>query len=103
MIDDLLRFGTLQPLWSGARLLTIDPELAQRSDLPVRRGALVVKVYPDSPAAQAGLAEKDIIVNVGGHAVTAREDVTTALYTAAVGDPVPAEVRRGARPKLPGT
>jgi len=97
VIEDLLRFGTLQPLWSGARLLTIDPELAQRSDLAVRRGALVVKVYPDSPAAQAGLAEKDIIVSVGGHAVAAREDVTTALYTAAAGDPVQAEVRRGAK------
>jgi len=97
VIDDLLRFGELQPLWSGARLLTVDPELAQRSDLPVRRGALVMKVYPDSPAATAGLAERDVIVSVGGHAVASREDVTTALYTAAVGDPVPAEVRRGGK------
>lgn len=97
VIEDLLRFGELQPVWTGARLMTIDPELAQRSELPVKRGALVVKVYPDSPAAQAGLAEKDIVVSVGGHAVTAREDVTTALYTAAIGDPVQAEVRRGAK------
>jgi serine protease Do len=96
VIDDLLRFGELQPLWTGARLLSVDPELSQRFDLPVRRGALVMKVYPDSPADAAGLAEKDVIVSVGGHPVASREDVTTALYTAAVGDPVRAEVRRGA-------
>src|SRR5262249_50987167 len=90
VIDDLLRFGELQPRWSGVRLLTVDPELAQRYDLPVRRGAMVFRVYPDSPAAEAGLAEKDVLVAVGGHAVAAREDVTTALYTASVGAPVQA-------------
>jgi serine protease Do len=97
VIDDLLRFGELQPLWSGARLLTVDPELAQRYDLPVKRGAMVFRLYPDSPAVAAGLAEKDVIVSMGGHAVAAREDVTTALYTATAGAAVQAEVRRGAK------
>jgi serine protease Do len=96
VVDDLLRFGELQPLWTGARLVTVDPELARRYGLgSVRRGALVLKVSPGSPAAEAGLREKDVIVSVGGHAVAAREDVTTALYTAAAGAPVDAEVRRG--------
>ncbi|HSK77026.1 MAG TPA: trypsin-like peptidase domain-containing protein [Thermoanaerobaculia bacterium] len=95
VVDDLLRFGELQPLWTGVRLVTVDPELARRSELPVRRGALVFRVYPDSPAAQAGLKEQDVIVSVGGHPVLAREDVTTALYTAELGSPVQLEVRRG--------
>src|SRR3954470_11523656 len=96
VVDDLLRFGELQPLWTGARLVTVDPELARRYGLgTVRRGALVLKVSPASPAAEAGLREKDVITAVGGHAVTAREDVTTALYTAAAGAAVDAEVRRG--------
>ena len=30
VVDDLLRFGELQPLWLGMRLVTIDPELAAR-------------------------------------------------------------------------
>src|SRR5436305_4472682 len=96
VVDDLLRFGELQPLWTGARLVSVDPELARRYGLgAVRRGALVLKVSPDSPAAEAGLREKDVIVSIGGHAGAAREDVTTALYTAAAGAPVDAEVRRG--------
>ena len=34
VVDDLLRFGALQPLWTGLRLLTVDPELARRYELP---------------------------------------------------------------------
>ncbi|HYX23454.1 MAG TPA: trypsin-like peptidase domain-containing protein [Thermoanaerobaculia bacterium] len=98
VVDDLLRFGELQPLWSGARLLTVDPELARRSGIAgAQRGALVFKVYPDSPASAAGLQEKDVIVAAGGHPVVSREDVGTALYTAPANTPVELEVRRGGR------
>jgi S1-C subfamily serine protease len=97
VVDDLLRFGELRPLWTGARLMTVDAEMAQSAGLKVRRGALVRKVYPDSPAAAAGLQENDVIVGLGGHPVTAREDVATALYTAPSGTPVELEVRRGDR------
>jgi len=95
VVDDLLRFGELQPLWSGARLLTLDPELARRSGIAVKRGALVFKIYPDSPATAAGLQEKDVILSAGGHPVVSREDVGTALYTAPSGAAVELEVRRG--------
>jgi serine protease Do len=97
VVDDMLRFGELQPLWSGARLLTVDPELSRRSGISVKRGALVFKIYPDSPATVAGLQEKDVIIAAGGHPVTSREDVTTALYTAAPGSSVELEVQRGER------
>jgi serine protease Do len=97
VVDDLLRYGELRALWTGARLLTVDAELARRSELPVRRGAMVFKVYPDSPAAAAGLREKDVIVTVNGHPVTAREDVATALYTAPSGTALELDVRRGDR------
>jgi serine protease Do len=97
VVDDLLRFGQLQPLWTGLRLLTVDPELARRSDLPVTRGALVFKVYPDSPAAQADLAEGDVIVAAQGQPVTAREDISTAIYSVPAGTPLRLDVRRGER------
>ncbi|HYO11676.1 MAG TPA: trypsin-like serine protease, partial [Thermoanaerobaculia bacterium] len=70
IVDELVRFGELRPLWTGARLVTLDPELARRYDLVgLRRGALVFKVWPDSPAAAAGLQERDVIGSVGGHPV----------------------------------
>ncbi len=97
VVSDLLRFGELRPVWTGLRLQTIDPASAKDSDLPVQRGALVTKVYPASPGARAGLKEGDAIVSASGVAVAAREDVTTAVYSVAVGNPVGLVVRRGAQ------
>jgi len=96
VVEDLLRFGALQPLWTGLRLVTVDPELARREGLPAPRGALVERVWEDSPAERAGLRAGDLIVGVAGKGVAAREDLTTALYSVAAGSPVALEVRRGA-------
>jgi serine protease Do len=95
VVDDLLRYGELQPLWTGLRLETIDAELARREGLAVSRGALVVRVIADSPAARAGVREGDLIVGLAGQPVTAREDLTTAFYTVAPGTPLVIDVRRG--------
>jgi serine protease Do len=97
VVNDLLRFGELHPLWTGLRLVTIDPELSRRYDLGVVRGAFVFKVYPGSPAAQAGLAEGDVITAIQGQPVASREDVTTALYSLPEGTPLQLAVRRGNR------
>jgi serine protease Do len=95
VVSDLLRHGELQPLWTGLRLLTVDPALAREYDLAVERGVMVYRVYPDSPGAAAGFAQGDVIVAVAGRPVTAREDLTTALYTAEAGRAVAIDVQRG--------
>ena len=97
VVDELLRFGALQPLWTGLRLLTVDPELARRYELPVTRGAMVLRVWPGSPAAAAGLREEDVITAAAGRPVAAREDVTTAVSTVPAGTPVRLAVRRGSQ------
>ena len=93
--EDLLRFGSLQPLWTGLRLMTVNPELARRWDLPGDRGVVVAKVYPDSPGARAGFADDDLIVGLQGRPMSSREDVTTALYSVPAASRLEAEVRRG--------
>jgi len=97
VVADLLRYGELRPVWSGARLVTVDEELARRYRLPVQHGALVRKVYPGSPAASAGLRENDVVVGAAGHPVASREDVITAIYTVPADSPIALEVRRGGR------
>ncbi|HEY8019910.1 MAG TPA: trypsin-like peptidase domain-containing protein [Thermoanaerobaculia bacterium] len=101
VVQDLLRFGELRPLWTGLRLMTVDPELARRNDLATTHGALVDRVYPDSPAARAGFAKGDVIVAVQGRPVAAREDVTTALYSLPEGTPIALRVERGGRGSRP--
>jgi serine protease Do len=95
VVSDLLRFGELQPIWTGLRLETVDAELARRSGLPANRGALVVRVFEGSPAARAGVREGDQVVAIGRQPVSAREDISTAFYSAPVATPLLLEVRRG--------
>lgn len=94
VVGDLLRFGELQPLWTGLRLTTIDPETARRQDLPVERGALVQRVYPESPGERAGLEPGDVLVSAQGESIAHREDLTTALYSVPADTPVAITVRR---------
>lgn len=95
VVSDLLRFGTLQPLWTGLRLITVMPEIARRYDLPSDRGALVQKVYPGSPATEAGIAEGDILIAVQGKPVNSREDFTSALYSVPVDSTIELDLQRG--------
>ena len=101
VVDDLLRFGELQPLWTGLRLVTVDPALVREDDLGVDHGAYVYRVYPGSPAEAEGFAAGDVIVSIGGKPVSAREDVTTALYSAELGRRLAVEVARGGERQAP--
>jgi serine protease Do len=98
VVDDLLRFGELQPLWTGLRLVTVDAELAREAGLRSPRGAYVEEVHAASPAAAAGLRPGDVIVAAGGQPVVSREDVTTAIYSVASGSPLRLEVERAGAP-----
>jgi S1-C subfamily serine protease len=95
VVDDLLRYGELQPLWTGLRLLSLSPTLVREEQLPVEDGAYVFRVYPGSPAEEQGFEAGDVIVAIAGLPVSAREDVTTALYSAALGSRLRVEVLRG--------
>jgi serine protease Do len=48
----------------------LTPEIARQLGLPDARGAVVLGVLPDSPAARAGLRERDVIRTFQGRVVT---------------------------------
>ena len=94
IVNDLLRYGELQPIWIGWRLRTLDPELARRASAPSEQGALVEKVFSGSPAAAAGLQPGDIVVALDGRAIESREQVYTRFYSLPPGTPIPVEFNR---------
>jgi len=95
VVEDLLRFGELQPLWTGLRLKTLDADLVRENELLVARGALVEKVVEDSPARRAGLRAGDVLVAVAGAPVASREDLITAIYSVEAGRSLTLTARRG--------
>ncbi|HYK03996.1 MAG TPA: trypsin-like peptidase domain-containing protein [Thermoanaerobaculia bacterium] len=95
VIEDLLQYGEVHSAWVGAVTATLTPEEARRLDLKTQRGAVVVRVFADSPAAAAGLKPGDVITAVGGKPVDSREAFSTATATLASGATVAVTVDRG--------
>jgi S1-C subfamily serine protease len=69
--------------------------LARAYGLVEDTGVLVVSVEPNSPAQRAGLREHDIIVNIGGNAVAAVDDLHRWLVDERIGVSLPLIVLRG--------
>jgi serine protease Do len=61
--------GEEGPSWLGVETHEVTPENAKELKLPAERGVVVAGVTKDSPAAKAGLKEKDVITEVNGQRV----------------------------------
>lgn len=65
----------------GVSLQSMSPQLAEYFGLTGRNGALVLYVYPDSPAANAGIKAGDVILSVGGETTENPVKVHDALQS----------------------
>jgi serine protease Do len=61
--------GDEGPSWLGVEMREVTAENAKELKLPAERGVMIGAVTPDSPAAKAGLKEKDVITEVNGQRV----------------------------------
>lgn len=69
-IDQIAIFdGEEGPSWLGVETQEVTSENAKELKLPAERGVVVADVTKDSPAAKAGLKEKDVITEVNGQRV----------------------------------
>jgi S1-C subfamily serine protease len=75
----------------GISTRDVTADLAFQLDLPVESGALVLATLANGPAADAGIREGEVIVEVDGEAIEAAEDLGGVLDALAPGDEV--EVR----------
>jgi Do/DeqQ family serine protease len=94
VIQDLLQYGEVHSAWIGAVTATLTPEEAKRLGHNLQRGAAVVRVFGDSPAARAGMRSGDVITAVAGRPVDSREAFSTATATLAPGQSVKLTVNR---------
>ncbi len=89
---DLGRMGGFGRL--GLVFTPIDADVAAENDLSVTEGALVAEVLEDSPAAEAGLLEGDVITSVNGEAITQEITLRDRLTAYEPGDTVTLDVLR---------
>jgi serine protease Do len=86
IIDDLERFGTVKRPYMGVDLKSVSeiPAYYQEEALKLPRninyGVALRQVVPNSPAAQAGLKELDVIVEMDGEKINDVIDLRKHLY-----------------------
>ena len=86
--EQLEQSGRVSRPWLGVRMSDNNPAQAEAFDLPTSKGAVVVEVFENSPAARAGLAPDDLIVSVAGRVVRSSRDLASAVATADESAPV---------------
>jgi Do/DeqQ family serine protease len=85
VVNSALRSGKVERPWLGAELQAMTSDLAKAIGLERSAGAIVVRVTQNSPAAEAGLTNGDVIVAVDGKAVQDPQAVSYRLATKGVG------------------
>ncbi len=102
IMEQALAGEELQRPWIGVYFVPVTKQLAEDEDLAVDQGVLidssredVPAVFPNSPAADAGLQAGDVIVAVDGDAVNAEDDLSEHVLKRSPGDTLSLRIVRG--------
>ena len=91
-----------RPGYLGVSLLDLDADTAAHLHLKDTRGALIVTIDRDAPAADAGLRARDVIVEVSGQRIDNVDALRRKLRETAAGSTITLRiVREGAEQPIP--
>ena len=97
-VDSAVTGRKLQRPWLGAKLDSVNRDLAEALNLERVAGALVSSVSNKGPAAAAGLEPGDVIVKIDGYDVVDERAVGYRLMTRGIGNTAKLDiVRKGRR------
>ncbi len=96
VIGQLQRYGWLHPGWMGLKVQQLTPEMAEALGMQAPRGSIVANITPDGPAAMAGIAVGDIVLDYNGQTPTDERALLRDIASTRPGTIVALKIRRGA-------
>jgi serine protease Do len=66
--------------WLGVGVSEVSADKVKSLKLPEERGALLGRIVPDSPAAQAGLKENDVVLEINGQRIEGSEQFRRMIH-----------------------
>jgi len=92
--SQLLKDGKVHRAYLGVGIQPVTQDLAGQFGLKTPSGALVTDVFPDSPAAKAGIQPQDVIVEFGGQFIAHSAQLPAIAGRSPIGSKQPVVVLR---------
>lgn len=96
-VDQLKKNGKVIRGYLGVNVQEVTSELSESFGMDKPKGALVAEVFPDTPAAKAGIKAGDIILSVNGREVNKSGSLPPVIGMTPVGQPVELKLLRQGR------
>jgi serine protease Do len=97
VVKELIAKGRVVRASLGVVAVSLTPQLAYTNDLPIERGALVLRVDEGGAGDAAGVEPGDVITSVAGRPVTNLHHLHAVLGRHRIGEAVDVSVWRGGR------
>jgi 2-alkenal reductase len=95
--DQIIEQGYFARPYMGVSFQPINPDIAERYNLPAQWGVYITNVEPGSPANAGGLQEGDIITKVGDITLDETHSYVNALFNYKPSDTINLVVMRGGK------
>ena len=97
IVSDLIQYGEVIQAWIGITIQNLDARVAQYLKFPHKKGVIVKAVESQSPAADSGLREGDIILSIGNKKITSITDYHSATKSLPAGDVLETHIWRSGK------
>lgn len=97
IMQQLIQFGEVKRGVLGVMVQTLTPDLADAFNAPNTVGALVTHLQENSPAATAGVKEKDIILSINDTQVKNAAQLRSMIGLMGVGTSAKMKIKRGSK------
>jgi serine protease Do len=100
IIEQLRKYGRTRRGWLGVHIREVEPGVARTIGMKKPTGAIIVNVFPGSPAATAGLLVGDVILSFNGKAVPNSRKLPQIVAATDVGKTVDVVVWRKGKGRM---
>lgn len=99
-VDEILSVGRVRRGWLGVNMRTLDDDAARERGYSGSGRVMIRNVIDDSPAAEAGIRDGDIVLEADGNTIAQRSDLLNAIGARGPGDTITLRIWRDGRPRL---
>jgi serine protease Do len=99
IVQQIISSGSVERGWLGVGIQPVTPEIAASIGLASAKGAMVQQVTEGSPAAKAGVKERDVILAFGDREISHLQDLTRAVADTKAGTTRDLKIVRDGHPQ----